>query len=37
MILIFGILVGIFASGTAVKAAKDPNSGTWKMNPAKTT
>jgi hypothetical protein len=34
-ILIFGFLVGLLANGTAVKAAEDPNSGTWKMNPAK--
>ena len=33
-ILIFGFLVGLFANGTAVKA-EDPNSGIWKMNPAK--
>jgi hypothetical protein len=33
-ILIFGFLVGLFAIGTAVRA-EDPNSGTWKMNPAK--
>ena len=33
-ILIFGFLVGLFANGTTVKA-EDPNSGTWKMNPAK--
>jgi len=31
-ILIFGFLVGLFA---LAKAAEDPNSGTWKMNPAK--
>ena len=34
-ILIFGFLVGLLANGTAVKAAEDPNSGTWKMNSAK--
>jgi hypothetical protein len=34
-ILIFGFIVGLFAMSTAVKAADDPNSGTWKMNPAK--
>ena len=34
-ILIFGFLVGLLANGTAVKAAEDPNSGTCKMNPAK--
>ena len=34
-ILIFGFLVGLFAIGTAVKAVEDPNSGTWKMNTAK--
>jgi hypothetical protein len=34
IILIFGFLAGIFAL-TAVKAAEDPNSGTWKMNPTK--
>jgi hypothetical protein len=31
-ILVFGFLVGLFA---IAKAAEDPNSGTWKMNPAK--
>jgi hypothetical protein len=34
-ILIFGFLFGLLANGTVVKAAEDPNSGTWKMNPAK--
>jgi hypothetical protein len=34
-ILIFGLLLGLFAITTIVKAADDPNSGTWKMNPAK--
>ena len=34
-ILMFGFLAGLFAIGTAVKAAEDPNSGTWKMNPSK--
>jgi ABC-type xylose transport system substrate-binding protein len=34
-ILIFRFMVGLFAIGTAVKAVDDPNSGTWKMNPAK--
>jgi hypothetical protein len=34
-ILIFGFLAGLFAYGIAAKAAEDPNSGTWKMNPAK--
>ncbi len=34
-ILIFGFLAGLFAHGIAAKAAEDPNSGTWKMNPAK--
>lgn len=34
-LLIFGFLVGLFLVGTALRAADDPNSGTWKMSPAK--
>ena len=34
-ILVFGFLTLLLAIGTAVNAADDPNSGTWKMDPAK--
>ena len=34
-ILIFGLLVGVFAIGITAKAADDPSNGTWKMDPAK--
>jgi hypothetical protein len=35
-ILIFGLLAGLLAIGsTAVKAADDPSTGKWKMDPAK--
>src|SRR6516162_347372 len=33
--LLFGLLVGLLAISTAVRAADDPSSGTWKMDPAK--
>jgi hypothetical protein len=34
-IVILGCLLGLFVIATTGKAADDPNSGTWKMNPAK--
>jgi hypothetical protein len=34
-ILAIGFLAALFAIGTAVKAADDPSSGKWKIDPAK--
>ena len=33
--MIFEFLVGLFANGTAMKAAEDPINGKWTMDPAK--
>jgi hypothetical protein len=35
IILIFGLLVGVFAIGITAKAADDPSNGKWKMDSAK--
>lgn len=34
-ILIFGFLIGLLAIGATARAAQDPSSGKWKMDPGK--